>query len=193
MLPQDLTTIDAIPVTALARTLLDLAAVLTDLELRRAYECAQRLEILDVRAIAELLDRANGHRGLGKLSALVDYDPELAAQAESELEGLFLDLLRANGIEMPQANVLVDGFLVDAYWPEADLVVELDGYEFHHDREAFERDHRKIAKLRLAGREVVALTYNQVTRESDWVVAAVAAMLERGRAASRVSDPSRGS
>ncbi len=86
----------------------------------------------------------------GRLAALLAYDPTVAAQAESELERLFLDLLRAYGIAMPQVNVLVDGYLVDAYWPEANLVVELDGYEFHHDREAFERDRRKLAQLAAA-------------------------------------------
>ena len=88
---------------------------------------------------------------------------------------------------MPQVNVLVDGFLVDAYWPEANLVVELDGYEFHCDREAFERDRRKVAKLRLASREVISLTYEQVTREPDWVVATVVALLDRGRRAVSLS------
>ena len=183
LLPHDLTVIDSIPVTALARTLLDLAAVLTADELRRAYERAERLQILDVAAIAELLERSNGHRGTRRLADLLAYDPTLAAQAESELERLFLDLLRAHGVAMPQVNVLVDGFLVDAWWPEANLVVELDGYEFHGDRVAFERDRRRVAKLRLAGREVVQFTHRQVTGEPRWVVATVLALLERGLAA----------
>jgi very-short-patch-repair endonuclease len=181
--PADVEVVDAIPVTALPRTLLDLATVLTERELRRAHERAERLEVLDVNAIAELLDRCNGHRGVGALTALLEYDPTLAAEALSELERLFLDLLRERGIALPQVNVLLDGYLVDAFWPEANLVVELDGYEFHHDREAFERDRRKIAALRLAAREVVSFTYAQVTREPGWVVATVTALLERGRRA----------
>ena len=62
-------------------------------------------------------------------------------------------------------------------------MVELDGYEFHHDREAFERDRRKVAQLRRAGREVIQFTYQQVTREPDWVIATVTALLDRGRRA----------
>ena len=183
LLRRDVTAIDGIPVTSLPRTLLDLATVIPELELRRAYERAERLQILDVAAIRELLTRANGHRGVGRLAALLDYDPTAAAQAESELERLFLDLLRAHGIAMPQVNVLVDGYLVDAFWPEANLVVELDGYEFHNDRETFERDRRKVAQLRRAGREVIQFTYRQVTREPDWVIATVTALLDRGRRA----------
>jgi hypothetical protein len=129
LLPGDRTAIDQIPVTSLARTLLDLAAVLTPNQLQRAYENAQARETLDIRAIAELLGRSNGHRGTGPLTALLSYDPTAAANAISELERRFLDLLRAHGVGMPRTNVLVDGFLADAYWPDADLVVELDGFE----------------------------------------------------------------
>ena len=181
LLRRDVAAIDGIPVTSLARTLLDLASVLSEVELRRAYERAERLEILDVTSIRELLARASGHRGVGRLAALLDYDPAAAAQAESELERLFLDLLRAHGIPAPQVNVLVDGYLVDAFWPEANLVVELDGYEFHNDRETFERDRRKVAQLRRAGREVVSFTFAQVTREPTWVIETVLELLERGR------------
>ena len=51
--------------------------------------------------------------------------------------------------------MLVDGYLVDAFWPDADLVVELDGYEFHNDRKAFEADRRKLAELRRRGLEAI--------------------------------------
>lgn len=183
--PRDRTTIDGIPVTSLARTLLDLAGILDPTRLRRAYEQAERHRALDLVAIRELLARANGHRGTAKLRALLAYDPTLAAQAASELERIFLDLLREAGLPMPLVNVLVDGYLVDAYWPQANLVVELDGYEFHRDREVFERDRRKIAELRLAGREVLPLTHRQVTREPQWVIAAVAEQLSRGAATLR--------
>jgi very-short-patch-repair endonuclease len=40
-------------------------------------------------------------------------------------------------------NATVCGFAVDAYWPKAKLVVELDGYGFHGHRQAFERDRER--------------------------------------------------
>jgi predicted transcriptional regulator of viral defense system len=175
----DRAVIDDIPVTSVARTLLDLAATVSATELQRAYEQAQHIGVLDIAAITDLLARANGHRGVGPVAALIDYDPTAAAATLSELERLFLDLLRAAGIPMPLTNVLVDGFLVDAHWPEANLVVELDGYEFHHDRAAFERDHAKLGRMRLAGYEVLPLTYRQVTEEPAWVIGAVRSLLAR--------------
>jgi len=171
--PEDADAIEGIPVTSAARTLLDLAPILSATRLRRAYTQAERTRALDLVAVQNVIARTSGHRGARRLRRLVGYDPAAAASAESELERIFLDLLTDNDLPMPQTNVLVDGYLVDAYWPEAELVVELDGYEFHNDREAFERDRRRIADLRAAGKEVLPLTYAQVAREPDWAVAGV--------------------
>ena len=57
--------------------------------------------------------------------------------------------------------------------------VELDGYEYHRGRAAFERDHAKHARLRLAGYEVLALTHLQLTGEEEWVIGAVRSLLDR--------------
>ena len=179
--PEDREVIDAIPVTSLARTLLDLGETATPTQHRRAYERAERLELLDTRSMDRLLGRSNGRRGVGTLRALLDYDPTTAARAVSELEALFLDLVRADALPLPEVNVLVEGFLVDAFWPDARLVVELDGYEHHRDREAFERDRFKQAKLRVAGYDVVAFTYRQVVERPAWVADVVRGLL--GRAA----------
>ena len=186
LLPQDHTFIDRLPVTSLARTLLDLAAILTPTQLQRAYEDAQAREILDTAAITDMLARSNGHRGVGPLTALLDYDPTAAAGAISELERLFLDLIRAHNVPMPQTNVLVDVYPVDAYWPDADLVVELDSYEFHKDRATFESDRRKWTSLRRAGHELLVFTYRHVIDDPQWVVASVTGQLRLGfRAACR--------
>jgi very-short-patch-repair endonuclease len=166
-----------IPVTSLARTLLDVAATEDELALRRIYERAERLQILNLTPIRKVLALRKGHRGAARLSALLDYDPTAAADAVSELERLYLDLLRSAGIPEPQVNVLVDGHLVDCYWPAADLVVELDGYEHHGDREAFERDRAKIADLRAGGHEAVQFTYRQITQRPAWVAARTRALL----------------
>ncbi|MGH2800410.1 MAG: type IV toxin-antitoxin system AbiEi family antitoxin domain-containing protein [Solirubrobacterales bacterium] len=176
---EDRELVDGIPVTSVPRTLLDLAEVLDPHGLQRAYEEAARIRALDVRAIEGLLARSNGRRGVGALRALLDYDPGPAVDTRSELERLFCDLIRGAGLPMPSVNVLVEGFLVDAYWPVARLVVELDGYEYHRGREEFERDHAKLGRLRLAGYEVLPLTYLQVTEEPGWVVGAVRSLHER--------------
>jgi predicted transcriptional regulator of viral defense system len=60
--PDDRAEVDGIPVTTIARTLLDLAEIVSTTELRRAYEAAERHQVLDVSAVHELLRRSNGRR-----------------------------------------------------------------------------------------------------------------------------------
>jgi hypothetical protein len=102
--------VDWIPVTSVPRTLLDLAEVSNAKGVRRAYEEAARLELLDVRAVERVLARARGRRGFTPLRDLLGYDPTPATRTRSELERLFLDRVRDGGIPSPAVNVLVEGF-----------------------------------------------------------------------------------
>jgi very-short-patch-repair endonuclease len=153
-----------IPVTSVGRTLLDLAEVLDPTRLGRSFEEAERLQLLDLRPLQEMLRRSRGRRGLGTMRRLV------AAQAgppdtRSELERRFLDLCRDAELPQPQINQRVLGFEVDAYWPSAKLVVELDGFAFHRTRAAFERDRARDAALQLAGFRVLRITHNRLLDE----------------------------
>ena len=182
--PDDRAEIDGVPVTSVARTLLDLAQVVSDTELRRAYEAAERLRVLDIRAVNELLDRSNGRRGVAALLALLDYDPEPGVDSKSTLESMFLDRVPEAGLPLPQLNVLVEGYLVDAYWPRAGLVVELQSYEHHAHRQAFERDNSKLTRLQVAGHAVLPLTHRKLRDQPGEVVGAVRTMLDGGSRAS---------
>jgi very-short-patch-repair endonuclease len=175
--PDDRAEVDGIPATSVARTLLDLAEVVSQEHLRRAYEAAERHELLDMRAVHELVGRSNGRRGLPALLALLEYDPAEARESKSELESRFLDLVREAGLPLPQLNVLVEGFLVDAYWPQAQLVVELQSWEHHGHRQAFERDNSKLTRLQTAGLTALPFTDRQLRNERDWVVASLTATL----------------
>jgi very-short-patch-repair endonuclease len=178
--PRDRNTIAGIPVTSIPRTLLDLAAVVDRIPLRRAFEEAERLRVLDTRALQDLLDRSNGHRGVSALGALLAHDPAPTTESKSELEARFMDVIRDHDLPVPQLNVLVEGHLVDAYWPAARLVIELQGYQFHSHRTAFERDHAKLARLKLAGFETLAFTSRQVTMERAATARVIATLLARG-------------
>ena len=169
----DTSLIDSIPVTSIERTLCDLAAVLLYGDLKRAFEKAEGQRLVDHRKLGEAVERMRGTPGAGIMRRLLGYDPRPATETRSELEIAFLELVMAAGLPPYQRNVMVHGEDVDAYWPQANLVVELQSYTWHSDPDAFERDHGKLAKLRLAGCEVLALTYKQVTGESDWVARAL--------------------
>jgi very-short-patch-repair endonuclease len=166
--PEDRTLHDGIPVTSVARTLVDLAAVARPRIVERAFDEAERLGVLDLEELTALYRRSRGRRGLGAIRRLIaSHVP--SAGTDSQLEVLFQKLCQEEGFPRPLTNVDVAGLIVDAYWPDCELIVELDGYEYHRTRAAFERDRARDAALRLAGKEVVRLTYSQLTANRGWV------------------------
>lgn len=155
---EDATERDRIPVTSVARTLLDLAAILPPPELIRAIEQSERLGVFDLRALERLLSRSQGRRGVKALQAAVVAVNGEAPFVNSDWERDLLDFCEEIGVPKPELNVLVEGFLVDALWRDKRLVVELDSYAFHRSKRAFHDDRRKYAELQLAGYLVLPLT-----------------------------------
>ena len=167
--PLDVTELDGIPVTSVARTLLDLAAVAPGRELARLVDRAERLRLFDLAAVEEVLARARGRRGARALrAAIADWRPR---DTRSELEDGFADMVDSARLEPPLFNVLVDGergrYEVDALWPARRVVVELDGFAYHRTRRDRERDAERDADLELAGYRVVRLTRGDVTQRRD--------------------------
>jgi hypothetical protein len=158
----DTTRHQGIPITKVPRTLLDLAATVRPHRLERALAQAQRLQLYDHRAITDLIARSNGHRGTGALTkATSREDPKWTS---SELEAWFLTLVRDAGLPEPLVNFSLAApdhprLEVDFYWPTHHLVVELDGWETHRTRAAFESDRGRDAALQAAGRRVVRFTW----------------------------------
>lgn len=152
--PKDTAVKDGIPVTSVARTLLDLGAVLRPADLEVAIGRAERLGIFDVTAVVDALERARGRPGARALrAAIAAYRP---SNQKSELERRFKALLEtAPDIPRPFFNALVGGETgtheVDALWPAHRLALQLDGFEFHRTRRDRERDAASDADLELAG------------------------------------------
>ncbi len=69
------------------------------------------------------------------------------------------------------------GFEVDAVWTQQRVVVELDGYEFHRTRGAFERDRERDARLAADGWLVLRFSWRQVIHEPETVIEALRATL----------------
>jgi very-short-patch-repair endonuclease len=97
----------------------------------------------------------------------------------SEAERRMRKLMRAARLPVPVANARVAGRSVDFVWRQQRLVVEVDSYQYHGHRAAFERDRRKDVALRAAGYRVVRITWWQLRDEPFVVVAHIARMLER--------------
>jgi hypothetical protein len=165
--PDDRAEIDGIPVTSLSRTLLDIAEVVPRRKLVYALEQAERLRLLDLREIEACAARNHGRHGLKPLrQAIKEIEPE-AQYAHDGMERLFIAFCRRYDLQPPVMNVSVEGFTVDAVWAGAKLIVELDSWEHHKDRRAFEEDRRRDAILKRAGHEVLRVTYRWLTKEPD--------------------------
>jgi hypothetical protein len=169
---------DGIPVTSVSRTLLDLAEVLNPRQLERALDEAERLRVFDLRAVEELLARSRGRRGVRRLSEVLALR-RLPEDTRSGLERTFVEFCRDAELPPPAANTVVAGHTVDAVWPAARLVVELDSYSYHHTRKSFEADRARDAGLQVAGYRVLHLTHRRLEAEPEAIARELRSLLLR--------------
>lgn len=177
----DITRVDGIPVTSLARTYLDLAATFPPERLERVLRRAEELRLFDLVPVDELLGRSQGHRGAGKLRHALDIYRDEPAFTRSGLEREFLKLVRKSGLPAPSMNFVVAGFELDAYWTQERFAVELEVYETHGTHDAFERDRLRQDDLLLIDVEMIRVTGPRLRREPNATIERVAAHLERRR------------
>jgi predicted transcriptional regulator of viral defense system len=173
------TAVGGIPVTTVARTLFDLAEVVDERQLERACEEADRLGLLEMRALEDVCARGYGRRALRPIRRLVD-EARLPDTTRSPLENRFLCFCREKNLPLPEVNVTILGREVDAYWPGHRLVVEADSWSFHGHRAAFERDRARDAAMQVEGYRVIRITHRRLEREPSTVAAELRRLLTIG-------------
>jgi hypothetical protein len=172
--------LEGIPVTSAARTLLDLAARDRGRHLQQAIEKAKRLGRLDLGKIDDILLRRRGAPGTRRLREGVEiYRDPAFSRARSEL--LFLDLVKRAGLQRPALNTFVAGYEIDAYWELERFAVEVDGWDAHRTREAFEADPVRQEDLKLAGIDSIRITARRIEREPEVVGQRLRRLLTRRR------------
>jgi very-short-patch-repair endonuclease len=174
--PTDVRQHRGIPVTAPARTLIDLAQGLSPRALQRAIEEAQVRGLVRVSQLRAALDRIPRRRGVAQVRALLDDDLR-PALTRSEAERRLLELARAAGLPPTAVNTRVGTYEVDLLWRRQRLVVEVDGYAYHAHRAAFERDRIRSADLQAAGYNVMRVTWRQIDSAPEAVIARLAGAL----------------
>jgi very-short-patch-repair endonuclease len=159
MTDEDRAVIDGIPVTSVARTLVDLADLLTEKRLADAVHEAEVRRVFDLTKIERVLDRLPGRKGRHRLrrvlAAYADVQPFTRSRAERRVLALCVNY----GLQRPQANLWIAGYEVDFYWPEAKLVLEFDGAATHLTRRAFYADRARDRALAAQGIHVVRATW----------------------------------
>ncbi len=171
-----------IPCTTVARTLLDLAAVLPIGELRKAISEAEVLRLLDHGAVRRLIKRSRGRRGVARLRMLLDEIHPLVKRTRSEMERLFLRMCVRAKLPEPEVNVKLDvGDLhlkPDFLWRDVGLIVEADSRRYHDTDSAFQLDRKREQRLMLAGWQVVRCTWEQVEREPRQLAETISRLLK---------------
>src|SRR3954470_1835955 len=174
----EVTVEDGIRVTTPARTLLDLATVVSPQHLKAAFDEAEVRRLTSPTSLDALVARYPGRRGTRAISELLARHRAIgAAIPTSVLERRLLTVLDANGLPRPHINRRSDNGELDATWHEQRLIVECDGFATHGTREAFERDRAKDRALQVAGWRVVRLTWRQLTDDPETVAAHLRALL----------------
>ena len=133
--PPDITRLQRIPMTTVARALLDVAPSLEPSALCRAcHEAWVRYRIAFAQ-IEACIARNPTKKGAAKLRRAYGSDALL-----SELEKGFIHLLDHHDLPLPRTNIDVQGDKVDCHWPQLGLTLELLSYRFHASRWGFETD-----------------------------------------------------
>jgi len=181
---QEVGSVDGIPCTSPARTLVDLAGVSSTWTLRSAFERAAQRQRLDIAAIDAAADP--GRRGVRSLLALIDEWRSAARIAKrgrlkSPLEAKVLPLLVRRNLPTPLPNAPVaieNGRIeVDFLWPDHRLIVEADSRDYHSTPVAFERDRWRDRELMRAGYSTLRVTNRQAEREASAIADAITAQL----------------
>jgi predicted transcriptional regulator of viral defense system len=181
LLARDTEVVDGIRCTTVARTLLDLGAVLPRRAVERAFDQAEVLRVLDAREIEDVLARTNGHRGNATLRAILTEHAPASTLTRSGLEERFLAICRGAGLPRPEVNAWIalepTGYEADFLWRAHGWIAEVDSERVHGTRRAFEDDRRRDQRLALAGFRVVRFPERQLVDEPASVAATMLALL----------------
>jgi very-short-patch-repair endonuclease len=176
--PEDRAIRAGIPVTTVARTLFDLAEFVSLKRLESAWEEADRLNLLQLSAVEGVCERGYGRRALRPIRRLLT-EARAATITRSPLEDDFAAFCREHRLPTPSFNTTVLGFEVDALWPQQRLAAELDSWEFHRHRAAFERDRARDAALQVAGYRTIRITDRRMNNEAPTLASELRALLGR--------------
>lgn len=169
---------DGIPITSPLRTIIDCSAELNE---RRQIEAminsADSRDLVSAEDLHGALGDHDGEPGVPLLHEILD--PATFVLTESEAERLFLPLARRAGLPKPASQQRFGKDRVDFYWPELNLVVEVDSLRYHRttiqQQRDRERDHAHLA----AARHWVRFTYYDIAHRPAYVVTTLESLLAR--------------
>jgi very-short-patch-repair endonuclease len=178
--PEDLGTIDGLPITSPARAILDFADDATPRELAKAINEAHVLKLATPADLRALMKRTPGRKGAALLTATLNRHDGPSTAHEGGEELLEAIIKRAR-LPKPAVNARTAGYECDFTYENHKLIIEVDGGTFHGTPAAVDRDRRKDQALRAAGYTVLRYSYHQLADEPEAAVAEIAAHLSAPR------------
>ncbi len=143
-----------IPTVSAARAIFEIAPRLSDRQLTRAVQDARRAGHIKPTALSTLVLRCP------RLQQLVDPKQN---PTRSALEDVLIPWLKQHGLPIPIINTRVNGYEVDALYPEHKVIVELDSWEYHSEHPQFLSDRERDAHHLAYGYPTVRITEDRVT------------------------------
>lgn len=140
LIEEEMTMARGIAVTSVARTLVDLAPLLSRGDLARAFHRAQHHSGLHPVAVEMVLERHPKVPGAATVRRVARGDDPIEL---SHLETGFRQLLRRERLPLPVMNRPAGGHLLDCRWPDHGVTVELDSYTFHNSLHAWDGDRAR--------------------------------------------------
>jgi predicted transcriptional regulator of viral defense system len=181
----ELTTLEDIPVTSVARTLLDIAATEGRRPFERALREAEFRRLTDPLGLPALLERYPRRRGTAIVRQALEART-FSKRTRSELEAAFLDFLVERRIELPETNTVIEvegrRFEVDCLWRSQRVIAELDGRAAHLIPEQVEADLLRDGLLQANGIPVHRVSPRRLERDRDGLESQLRTALASGPA-----------
>ena len=178
-------TIDGLPVTTMARTIVDLAALLRPRHLSAIVDdllAAKKVTVSDVQDVASTVLR-RGKPGSTSLRTVLAERAESPNENASRLELLGLDVLRSFQLPDPLLEYPIpwdENRRFDAAYPDEKVAIEWDSRRWHTQVEAFERDRRRDRLATLHDWRLVRFTGDDLTTRPGDVAETVRSLLAKG-------------
>lgn len=185
LIPAEVSLVKGIPCTSPARSLVDVGIPWGERFAGRCLDEAVRRGLVTDLEVASVLHRVGrkGRNGVGPMRIVLMTRVGWAGLTESQIEAELMRILRAAGIDLPEPQVRIHrrggGIVarVDFVFPDAMLVIELDGWNFHADPQAFRKDRRSQNALVLEGYRVLRFSAWDVMAAPEYVTSQIVAAL----------------
>jgi very-short-patch-repair endonuclease len=176
VVPADHHRLHRLPVTSIARTVLDLSYRLSERALEHLID--EALKRTSRARFAEVVARYAGRPGASRVKALLDPDRP-SSDTWSVAEERLLRLVRRAGLPAPEVNVSLGAYIPDLLWGEQRVIVEFDSRAHHSGPAAIRRDALRHNDLTSRAYEVIHITWGDLVESPERVIARIATALAR--------------